>query len=224
MISHSHLCKHKHSCIWNALLGMCRAGIIGCSITAGLRFIFNIISTRRINIDKILEILKSKDTYQFGMFLGSYSAVFKFVLCTCRYIRKKEDAFNSIIAGALSGLTIVLDSPERSMDISLYTFAKASSVILLYALQSHSHNSRNKPIQTVSEHFDILLFCPLVSVMILFLIYEPWNMSTSYYKLYNKMERNSPLIQSKEIIDRIRVAFRSSLGLSIDDNNQKKQE
>lgn len=55
------------------------------------------------------------------MFLASFIAFYKTILCVCRHYRGTDDAWNASIAGLLAGTTLAIDSnKQRRMMVALY--------------------------------------------------------------------------------------------------------
>ena len=67
-------------------------------------------------------VFTSKDSLDMGLFLGLYNLGFKGTNCLLRNVRGKEDAFNSIVAGAVAGSSMMF---WKSTEIALYLFARA---------------------------------------------------------------------------------------------------
>jgi len=49
----------------------------------------------------------------FCTFLGAFSGLFKFSMCTLRRWRGKDDGLNSIISGAIAGTSLLFDGSGR---------------------------------------------------------------------------------------------------------------
>lgn len=68
----------------------------------------------------------------------------------------------------------------------------------------------------IVSNADVLAFCALVGVLIVAFIYEPWNLSTSYYRVFTRMEESS---KDEHVAHNFRVAYRKGQEMSIDPND-----
>jgi hypothetical protein len=174
------------------------------------------------------------------MFLGAFAGTYKIVQCFMRLIRQKEDGLNAAVAGACAGLTLVFDSESRWLDIALYMFARAvASILSHYFGAESSHHHHEVVVDTVAKsvvqrvlgfikripktiwmlivsNADVLAFSALVGVLIVAFIYEPWNLSTSYYRVFTRMEESS---KDEHVAHNFRVAYRKGQEMSIDPND-----
>ncbi len=122
--------------------------------------------------------------------------------CLLRHIRKKEDGWNSFIAGMMAGATILFDERTRWMDIGLYTMARTVAALLeLYV----SKDSLLFKIHSKIIPLDLFLFCCFCSIIMYAFIYEPENMTPSYYNLFSKMQNTEE--GNLEILRRWRLQF-----------------
>ncbi|KAF1335615.1 hypothetical protein FI667_g1211, partial [Globisporangium splendens] len=76
-----------------------------------------------------VRLLLRVDTIRFGAFFGSLVGVFRLTEIAARLARAKKDQTNLAIAGAVSGLTLLVDSKTRRSTISLYIFVRFLDVV-----------------------------------------------------------------------------------------------
>jgi hypothetical protein len=236
-------CKHDSACTSNALRGVVRGSVIGYSVKASISLALGLLFKKLYkNPKQILEILLSSDTYSFSIFLGAFSGTYKIVQCLMRLIRQKEDGLNAFVAGSAAGLTLMLDSKSRWLDISLYMFARAVAALLsayFYGdakhINQHSESIPNAATLTILQQIiafikrfprtilsllignaDVILFATLVGILLLGFIYEPWNLSPSYYKVFTRMEKASG---DEHVAHNYRLAYRKCQGMEIDPND-----
>ena len=81
---------------------------------------------RKKNFLFLLKIPISKAALSFGLFSGSSTFLFKFLLWFLRRVRNCEDKYNAIMAGFLSSLTLILE-PNHSIRKMLWLHMLANS-------------------------------------------------------------------------------------------------
>ncbi|KAI9906903.1 hypothetical protein PsorP6_004160 [Peronosclerospora sorghi] len=82
-------------------------------------------------------LLLREDTLRFGAFLGSLVGIFRVTELAIRAARGgQKDAVNLAIAGAVSGLAMLLDSPSRRSTISLYIFVRMLDVVCRHMMST----------------------------------------------------------------------------------------
>uniref|UniRef100_K3W754 Transmembrane protein 135 N-terminal domain-containing protein n=1 Tax=Globisporangium ultimum (strain ATCC 200006 / CBS 805.95 / DAOM BR144) TaxID=431595 RepID=K3W754_GLOUD len=76
-----------------------------------------------------LRQLVETDTLRFGAFVGSLVGAFRVTEIAARIARGTKDQTNLAIAGAVSGLTLLVDSKARRTTVSLYIFMRMLDVV-----------------------------------------------------------------------------------------------
>ncbi|TNV75837.1 hypothetical protein FGO68_gene4158 [Halteria grandinella] len=121
-------CQHESStCVKNAIQGLLQSLIQGIK----LRAIFAIIMLllRKNTVSAILS--DPINFMRFPVFLALQSFTYKLALCALRILRRKgdQDGRNPFIAGALSGLSILLikDESFRAL-LALYMFVRSARI------------------------------------------------------------------------------------------------
>lgn len=101
----------------------------------------------------------------FCAFLGALSGIYKVVLCTLRRLRNKDDGINALIAGAIAGLSMHLESSPRRRKFILMTLFCRSLHMLVSLLD------KRKIIKKI-PYFEVYMFGPLISFLIYAYFYE----------------------------------------------------
>eukprot|EP00744_Colponema_vietnamica_P007192 GILI01010379.1.p1 GENE.GILI01010379.1~~GILI01010379.1.p1 ORF type:complete len:231 (-),score=39.41 GILI01010379.1:100-792(-) len=166
------LCKHPKGCLMNVVRGWIRGFIMGYGIKATISLLIALLLKKGWKKPKLILSSLGSDPCQFGLFLGSFAAVFKGVNCLLRHLRKKEDGLNSAIAGGIAGLSILLDSKDRRQTIALYLLTRAGESIV-YSLQEKGYLPQ-------VPYGDVLVFCCLCSVIVYGFVFEPEILDPGY--------------------------------------------
>uniref|UniRef100_K3W753 Transmembrane protein 135 N-terminal domain-containing protein n=1 Tax=Globisporangium ultimum (strain ATCC 200006 / CBS 805.95 / DAOM BR144) TaxID=431595 RepID=K3W753_GLOUD len=120
-----------------------------------------------------VRLLLRVDTIRFGAFFGSLVGVFRLTEIAARLARAKKDQTNLAIAGAVSGLTLLVDSKARRNTISLYIFVRFLDVV-----GRHLTATGVLPDWKYSPEF---LFAASNSAIMYAFIFEPMLLPKSYY-------------------------------------------
>lgn len=186
------LCKHEGGCVQNAFKGLAKAILQGFLAKSCIHFLLNVLI--RKGFRRPVAALKgffSIDAFKFTAFAGCLNFLFKSSLCTLRHIRQKEDGLNYIIAGGISGLSIILEDKERRETWSLYFAARLIDILLRGASKRTGGWNVNK--------VEVYLFM----FMIFFLVWsygaEKDNLIKSYFKFLNMLYNPSPV--ERKIMD-----------------------
>lgn len=158
------------------------------------------------NPREILAQILGEDSLRFGAFVALFNALYKATLCTMRHVRKREDGWNSAVAGFVAGLALLVDSKSRNVDIGLYFMARALTAVCSHLFNGSRidialHTPRpdaplavraaQSAVAWIVDNSATWLFSALAGAIILWFIYEPWSMPASYYKTFNRMEKKS---------------------------------
>ncbi|GAB9474565.1 hypothetical protein Gpo141_00011685 [Globisporangium polare] len=120
-----------------------------------------------------VRLLLRLDTIRFGAFFGSLVGVFRVTEIAARNARGKKDEKNLAIAGAVSGLTLLVDSKDRRSTISLYIFVRMLDVV-----GRHLTSTGVLPAWEYSSEF---LFALSNSAIMYAFIIQPQLLPKSYY-------------------------------------------
>ena len=186
------LCKHKSGCIENAVKGLIKAALQGFAAKSCIYFLLNVLL--RKGFRKPMQSLAgffSLDALRFTAFAGLMNFLFKSSLCSLRYLRKKEDGLNYVIAGAVSGLSIVVEDKDRKETWSLYFAARLVDILLRGIGKRMGGWNVNK--------IEVYMFM----FMIFFLVWaygaEKDNLIKSYYNFLNMLYH--PTTIERKIMD-----------------------
>ncbi|KAJ1554084.1 hypothetical protein HK096_005099, partial [Nowakowskiella sp. JEL0078] len=116
-------CKHKGTCTHNAIRGFLQTFAIAYATKYALSFFPALIMGKIYRNPSILLKMTGKDTTTFALFLSGFISSYKSVICLLRRARGKSDndGFNSLVAGTVAGLALMLDqNNSRRVMIALY--------------------------------------------------------------------------------------------------------
>ena len=101
------LCKHSDtSCVFNSLLYFSRNFLIGYSSQLLMSIILKPKQALRSPRDLFVRRLTSKESLGFGLFLGSFTAVYKSVNCLLRWSTNRSEAWHSLVSALCAGMNI----------------------------------------------------------------------------------------------------------------------
>jgi hypothetical protein len=122
-------CKHKHGCIESILKDSCKITFFSYLIKAGLSSLFGI---KRIfkSPSQLLKILLSKDSVNFGMFVGSFVLIFRAILCALRRcVPEERQKYIPLLAGFVGGFISVIFLEKRTrQSFGLFLMARAIDI------------------------------------------------------------------------------------------------
>ena len=122
----THLCKHDHSCMYNALRGFVRSFLYAL----GLKLFANNIGYA-LSPAKLLRNLMSKDSWvdnlRFVLFASALNGTYKSVLCFLRRILN-SDKLAAPIAGFMAGLCCMIDTDKRRRLILMLLMTRLTDV------------------------------------------------------------------------------------------------
>ncbi|CEG47489.1 Uncharacterized conserved protein [Plasmopara halstedii] len=120
-------------------------------------------------------LLLKQDTLRFAFFGGSLVGIFRVTELVARIARGGDrDTVNLAIAGAVSGLTLLLDSPSRRSTISLYIFVRMLDIVCRHLVTIG--------VMPTWRHSTELLFAISNAVLIYGFVVDPTVLSNSYYQ------------------------------------------
>ena len=102
-------------------------------VKAGIAVLFALIKGR-VSLATIARALTSLDTLRFAAFLGGLCGAVRGARCGLARARGVDDKWNAAAAGALSGLTIVLDDAGRRWSVATYMACRALYSLAQYVL------------------------------------------------------------------------------------------
>lgn len=158
-------CKHSiKSCYLNSIEGACKNFYYGFMTKAVINILLAMFNPKKKLIPNIKDLF-SADCMSFCTFLGAFGGIYKFVLCTLRRWRNKDDGLNSLISGACAGLALAFEqSPRRRKFILLYLFVRALEALVNVL-------DKKKYIKKI-KYFECYMFGPVLSFLFYCYMYE----------------------------------------------------
>jgi hypothetical protein len=114
-------CKHKGSCTGNCFRSVLRSFIITFVLKYLLGFVPSLLTGKIAKKPSLILKLGGRDTTCFALFMSTFISSYKGVLCLMRWLRNKKDFMNAFVAGAVAGLSVLIDTNQtRRVMIALY--------------------------------------------------------------------------------------------------------
>ncbi|RHY58165.1 hypothetical protein DYB34_001651 [Aphanomyces astaci] len=133
----------SHATELSELGGALKAGARAFVLAYGAKaFTAVLLASRKWGVDDTnsyadaLRLLSQSDTLRFGGFVGALVGSFRGTEVLLNYVRgpcAPDDATHKAIAGAVSGLSLFLDTPSRRPVIALYIFIRMLDIYLRHA-------------------------------------------------------------------------------------------
>ena len=111
MLKRTPLCKHKHGCTENVIIGFYQTFANMLAIKLLVNNVAYIGNLKKL-IANLLSFKSIKDNMRWALFLAIMNATYKFFLCIFRRILK-SDKYAAPFAGFLAGLTSKIDLKSR---------------------------------------------------------------------------------------------------------------
>ena len=120
LVKKAEQCKHKDDCVTNAVKGFFKNVGIAYAFKVGGQIVLMLMKNK-LNLQKILKNLTSKDSMSFALFLGSVSFLFKAGLCFTRRFNRTHDKYNAVAAGLIWSIAALADrNISRRQQIIFY--------------------------------------------------------------------------------------------------------
>lgn len=125
VVAESKLCKHKGGCVVNTIRGFLRGLVIGLLVKGGFSVVVNVFWKKLYKKPNQLKAaIFDPATKDFALFLAFFVSSFKGVHCLMKNIRETDDGLNSLISGAVSGLSVLFSG--RSIEMIMFCFSKVT--------------------------------------------------------------------------------------------------
>ena len=122
--------KHSDSCLLNSFKGFSKNFAYGYIIQTAIKLVLSLLM-RRLKLSKISNKLLNFDSLCFALFVGILTQSYKSINCLLRSTRNKEDGLNSIIAGLVSSLSILIDqNPKRRITLALWLISRNVQTVI----------------------------------------------------------------------------------------------
>ncbi|CAI2374311.1 unnamed protein product [Moneuplotes crassus] len=122
------LCSHKNGCIKNSFKGLLRNFAIGFGLNAAKIILFGLLRPAKFTRNFTWKNLLS--CARLGAFLGLWNFSYKALLCMGRRLFK-SDKISSVVAGAISALSLAIEEQSQRETIALYLFARSTHAMAL---------------------------------------------------------------------------------------------
>ena len=144
---HKHvLCTHRYNCAIYTLVGFLQRFLTGYALQAAFKClgsIGGIIRKPRL----LLKILLSPVNKEFGLFLGSYTLIFRAVSCLLKRLTNKNSALHGLVSGFFAGWSMLF---YKSSSIALYLNFKLIEILYFIGV-------KNKTLP-LFKWFDVVLY------------------------------------------------------------------
>jgi len=115
--------------VQEALQGMMRGAVLGGSAKGALALVMALLG-RRLSLAGSVRQALGKDTRRFALFLGTFSAVFRGLNAAFTSWSGRDAPENAAAAGALAGLTLLMDEPSRRQSLALFLFTRSLDLVV----------------------------------------------------------------------------------------------
>ncbi|KAL3647543.1 hypothetical protein CASFOL_008511 [Castilleja foliolosa] len=187
-------CDHAdESCVANAVGNLCQSFLLSYGIRVGIGILLRAFKLARLksysSLLDIKQLVSEKDLIvreeacRIGLLFGGFTGSYHALRCLLRKLRKKETPVNAILAGAISGLSILaLDDRSRRRTLALYLFARVAQCAY------NSAKSKNKFHLWGSHwsHGDTLLFSLACAQIMYAFVMRPESLPKSYREFIQK--------------------------------------
>lgn len=124
---------------------------------------------------RLRQAMQGVNSVRFGLFLGSYLAIYKTVMRATKRINPNppdRTSYRSAVAGALAGTTLALAPDDSRTSISLFFFVRAIEIAARYGAE---HGWVPK-----TDKGDTIAMMLASSQILTAWVFRPWCMSSSY--------------------------------------------
>jgi hypothetical protein len=118
-------CKHEDDCLQTNVKGFLSNMVLGFGVKAGISLLFA--AKKALKEPKeIVQAIFNMGNVHFGLFLGSFSSIFKGLVCLLRRAMGEDRRLCTFVAGFLAGLASInfLEEKNKKM-IALFLLARA---------------------------------------------------------------------------------------------------
>ncbi|XP_051138193.1 uncharacterized protein LOC127256299 [Andrographis paniculata] len=187
-------CDHAdESCVANAVGNLCQSFLLSYGIRVGIGILLRAFKLARLksysSLLDLKQLVSEKDLIvreeacRIGLLFGGFTGSYHALRCLFRKLRKKETPANAILAGAISGLSILsLDDSSRRRTLALYLLARLAQCTY------NSAKSKNKFHLWGSHwsHGDTLLFSLACAQVMYAFVMRPESLPKSYRDFIQK--------------------------------------
>ncbi|KAG8381053.1 hypothetical protein BUALT_Bualt06G0082000 [Buddleja alternifolia] len=187
-------CDHAdESCVAHAVGNLCQSFLLSYGIRVGIGILLRAFKLARLksysSLLDLKQLVSEKDLIvreeacRIGLLFGGFTGSYHALRCLLRKLRKKETPVNAILAGAVSGLSILaLEDSSRRRTLALYLLARLGQCAY------NSAKSKNKFHLWGSHwsHGDTLLFAFACAQVMYSFVMRPESLPKSYQEFIQK--------------------------------------
>ena len=129
------LCKHKGSCLINALKGYLRGALIGLGIRTIIAIIFGLLKRTIFKNPMVLLKIFAKENMRLVYFLSGMIGVHRSVLCLMRRYTNNEKV-SSFVAGFFGGLPLILEDADSRITYGLYILVRGLDALCKFLVST----------------------------------------------------------------------------------------
>lgn len=186
----SSLCPHKDcSCVYYVTKASLRAFLIGYGAQLALR-----LSTKAHLIMRDPTIVRSlaSDTgiFGFGLFLASFSGLFKTINCMLRWTTKTSTPINSFLAGLIAGPALLF---YPSPTVALY--------VLWKCLEALFNEAVDQGVIVRKDLYIVLLYGLATSQLFYSALMNPQHMKKSYMSFLDRISHHKLHMINRSVLD-----------------------
>ncbi|KAH8414004.1 hypothetical protein KR222_001543 [Zaprionus bogoriensis] len=163
-------CHHQASCFSYSVLGGLRPFFGGVALQVALKLVMNIKTIAKGNSQWRKQIF-SRNTLQLGIFMGSFSFLFKSVSCLLRHCFNRDEALFALPAGLVASLAFT-QYPDNT--VALYVMWKAIQILCSLG--------QERGVLPRIPHFMLYLYAFFTAVLFHAGIMEAQSLRPNYYK------------------------------------------
>jgi hypothetical protein len=170
-------CKHKRGCVEAILRDSSRITFYSYLIKCGLSTVFGI---KRIfkSPSHLLKVLFSRDSLNFGLFVGSFVFIFRSILCALRRcVGEERQKYIPLLAGFVGGFISVMFLEKKTRQ-SFGLFLMARAIDITY------QSLVKKGYLPEFKYFSVVLYCLMMGISGYAYGTEPGSMSPEMNKFY----------------------------------------
>eukprot|EP00808_Paulinella_micropora_P008177 g14227.t1 len=182
------LCQHKHpSCIISAAqtfwrnLSMAFGLRLGVAIAIrALKLLFQYYRQRTYRLPTMEELLGERnltirvEAFRVGLMAGCFTGGTELLRCWLQRWRRRQDGWNSALAGALAGLSLLWQAPDSRRTIALYAFTRLAQCLW--------NEGKRRRVVTPVPHGETLLFAWGTAQVMYAYVMRPETLPASYWQ------------------------------------------
>nr|XP_022295310.1 transmembrane protein 135-like isoform X1 [Crassostrea virginica] len=183
------LCQHRHGCIHYTVKSFVKMFGLGFLVQGGVK-ILGALPRIHKTPGSLWHALRHQDNFRLGAFLGCFSAIFKIVNCLLRWLRNKDSEIHGLLAGFLSGWSMLW---YKSSTIALYTAYKLAEVLYFKGI--------SKGFLPYVRCADIIIYSISTAFVFHVAVFEPHNLRPAYWNFLLKVTGNRFGVMNRKLLE-----------------------